>query len=167
MRSDDTLWPPRPRRTNRGCRFPPEVLTRDEVMRLMAGCSKGQWGSASGRSPRFSTRVACASGRLWRCRPRTSTSTRARSACAMVVRWLEARTSLGISRTSTVFCMVDGRRLESSYVRVMLLRLSSETKTLNNRGHSVGGVPLLAPLTQALARWLGSMHRRVRGHPTP
>lgn len=59
------------------------------------------------------------------------------SACSMVAPWLERRASLGISRASTVFCMADGRRLVSSYVRVMLPRLGRRA-AIEKRVHAHG-----------------------------
>ena len=155
MQGEQTLWPPRPKRTNRGCTFPPEVLTQAEVMALMAACSDGPMGIRNRAMIAVLYRSGLRITETLALLPKDidldagairvlhGKGNRSRTvgidgaACAMVGSWIEVRASLGISRAATVFCMADGRRLESSYVRVMLPRLGRRAG-IEKRVHAHG-----------------------------
>lgn len=46
------------------------------------------------------------------------------AAFGLVARWLDERKRIGLSRPSVVFCTLDGRPLQASYVRGLLPRLA-------------------------------------------
>jgi site-specific recombinase XerD len=58
-------------------------------------------------------------------------------AFAVVDRWLEKRAKLGISPRGPLFCTLDGRRLDDSYVRRLLRRLG-ERCGIHKRVHPHG-----------------------------
>lgn len=155
MSDDATPSPRRPRRTNRGQTFPPEVLSRDEVSRLIAACSGGPIGIRNRALIavlyRSGLRITETLALLLKdidldggaIRVLHGKGNRSRTvgidaaACAMVGQWIAVRASLGVPRNSTLFCMADGRRLESSYVRVMLPRLGRRAG-IEKRVHAHG-----------------------------
>lgn len=47
-------------------------------------------------------------------------------AFAVVARWLERRGALGITGRQPLFCTLEGKRLQSSYVRTLLPRLAAK-----------------------------------------
>jgi site-specific recombinase XerD len=128
---------------NKGRRYPAEVLTPDEVRRLIA--------APSGRAPtgirnrallvvlyRGGLRVAealalypkdldCKAGTI---RVLHGKGDRARTigldptAFAVVERWLDRRAALGINGKAPLFCTLDGKPLASAYVRALLPRLA-------------------------------------------
>ena len=54
---------------------------------------------------------------------------------ALISRWLEARTKLGIRGGSPLFCTLDGREIDQSYVRHLLPRLARKAG-IEKRVHS-------------------------------
>ena len=130
---------------NQGQRFPPEVLDGDEVRALIK--------AASGRAP-TGIRNRALLAVLYRGGLRVSEALalepkdvdrkhgtvrilhgkgdRARTvgldagAFALVERWLEKRKALGIKRSAPLFCTLDGRPVDSSYVRHALKRLAAK-----------------------------------------
>jgi site-specific recombinase XerD len=142
---------PKPRR-----RFPPEVLTHDEVLRLMDAC--GSW-----RPTAIRDRALLAL--LYRCGLRINEAlalypkdidlaqgavrvlhgkgNRSRTvgidpgAAEVITRWLERRASLGFGGTRPVFCTRTGAAMTSSYVRVLLPKLASAAG-IDKRVHAHG-----------------------------
>lgn len=58
-------------------------------------------------------------------------------AAAIVGRWLEARTRLGLSGHHPAFCTLDGQRVSASYIRVLLKRLGRKAG-IEKRVHAHG-----------------------------
>jgi site-specific recombinase XerD len=58
-------------------------------------------------------------------------------AMAILLRWVEKRRSLGLSRRQALFCTLQGRPLHQSYVRTMLHRLG-ERAGIEKRCHPHG-----------------------------
>jgi len=56
---------------------------------------------------------------------------------AMLAAWLECRADLGFARDTQLFCLTDGRRMASSYVRVLFPRLGRQAGILR-RVHAHG-----------------------------
>jgi integrase/recombinase XerD len=137
------------RPANYGLTFPAEVLTPDEIMRLIAACAR--------RGP-SGLRNRALIVLLWRCglrigealalAPKDVDPDRGAvtvlhgkgnkrrtvgvdpTALAIVQRWLECRAALGVPRSAPLFCTIahdelgpPGRPLRSAYVRMMLKRL--------------------------------------------
>jgi len=59
------------------------------------------------------------------------------AAFALVERWLDVRRSRGLGRTSLVFCTLDGRPVQASYVRALLPRLARKAG-IDKRVHAHG-----------------------------
>jgi len=59
------------------------------------------------------------------------------AAFALVDRWLDARRQRGLSRPSVVFCTLDGRPVQASYVRALLPRLARKAG-IEKRVHAHG-----------------------------
>jgi site-specific recombinase XerD len=140
----------------KGKRLPPEVLTREEIMLLLAACSRR--GSSGVRN--HALIVTC-----WRAglriaealalRPadvntetgvlsiRHGKGDRSRTvaldahACAVIDAWIERRARLGINGRSTLFCTLKGTPLSSAYVRTALARLGRRA-SLEKRVHAHG-----------------------------
>jgi site-specific recombinase XerD len=127
----------------KGRRLPPEVLTRDEVRRLMAACSKrGATGSRnraliavmwrgglrisealdlapSDLDPdRGLVRVKVGKGGAYR------SVGMDHEAFALIDRWMDVRRARGISGRAPVFCTLAGARVSTSYVRQLMPRLA-------------------------------------------
>ena len=130
--------------SNKGKRYPVEVLTEDEVPRLIRACSN--------RAP-TGVRNKALIVLLWRGQLRVSEAlalqpkdldrssgtarvlrgkgSKARTvgldegAFAIVERWLDVRADRGIKgRNKPLFCTLDGTALDASYVRRMLKRMA-------------------------------------------
>ncbi len=132
------------RPANAGKKLPPEPLTPDEARTLLRACSR--------RAP-TGVRNAALLAVLYRGGLRVSEALalepkdvdrkhgtvrvlhgkgdRARTvgldagAFALVERWLEKRKALGIKRSAPLFCTLDGRPVDSSYVRHAVKRLAA------------------------------------------
>lgn len=128
---------------NKGRRFPVQPLSGDEVKSLIRACSKRS--STGIRNAalvatlyRSGLRISEAISVLPRdldpetgaIRVMKGKGGTVRSvaldpgAWAILQRWLDRRSSLGIGSRSTVFCTLRGETLKSSYVRGMLPRLA-------------------------------------------
>ncbi len=137
-------------------RFPPEVLTDDEVARLLRACSRRAPTGLRNRALiavlyRAGLRISEAldlfpkdvdleagSIRVLRGkggRPRTVGIDPA--AGAVLERWLEARTKLGLGGRRPVFCTLDGARMGDAYIRVLLPRLGRRAG-IEKRVHAHG-----------------------------
>jgi site-specific recombinase XerD len=130
-------------KTNRGRRFPPEVLTAEEVLRLMDGCSR--------RAPTgIRNRVLIAT--LYRAGLRVAEGLSLQpkdvdldsgtirvlhgkgdkfrtvgidaGATDMIKEWLEVRATLEPGVGVPLFCTLKGGPMNSSYVRQLLPRLA-------------------------------------------
>jgi len=141
---------------NKGRRYPAEVLTPDEVRRLIR--------AASGRAPtgirnrallaalyRAGLRVAEALGlypkdvnaAVGTVRVLHGKGDVARTvaldpeAFALLERWIDRRAQLGINGRSTLFCTLDGGPLLTGYVRALLPRLARRAG-IEKRVHAHG-----------------------------
>ena len=141
---------------NKGVRFPAEVLTEDEVRRLLR--------AASGRAPtgirnraliavlyrgglRVSEALALypkdADAQAGTLRVLRGKGGRARTvgldptAFALVERWLDRRRALGISGRAPLLCTLRGERVKTAYVRALLPRLARRAG-IEKRVHAHG-----------------------------
>lgn len=130
---------------NKGKKLPVEILTNEEVGKLILACSN--------RAPtgiRNRALIVC----LWRCGLRVSEALALRpkdidskagtirvlhgkgnkarvcgidpQGLAVIQRWLDRRAELGITGRSPAFCTLDGSGIASVYVRNLLRRLGSK-----------------------------------------
>jgi integrase/recombinase XerD len=142
--------------STKGTKLPPEPLTNQEVIRLIAACSS--------RAP-TGIRNAALVAVLWRCGLRigeclslhpkdidvekgTVSVLRGKGqkhrivgidiqALAMVQRWLDIRASLGINGKSRLFCTLKGKPMSQDYVRQLLPRLGKKAG-IEKRVHAHG-----------------------------
>ena len=141
---------------NKGKKYPPEVLTPDEVRGLIEACSSRAPTGVRNRALivvmyRGGLRV----GETLALRPKDVDTTagtltvlhgkgdRRRvvgldpGAMAIVSRWLEARHTLGFNRHAPLFCTLQGKALKPSYVRTLLPRLADKAD-IEKRVHPHG-----------------------------
>lgn len=130
---------------NKGRRLPPEVLTRAEVNRLMAACSKraptgirnraliallyrGQLriGEALALKPKDLDRKAGTVRVLHGKGDRARTVGLDDGAWAIVALWLQCRRELGLSGRHPVFSTLKGKALLPSYCRSLFTRLAKK-----------------------------------------
>jgi len=132
-------------RSNRGQRFPAEILTADEVKTLLGVCSSRAPTGVRNRAliatmyrgglrisevlalklkdldrKAGTVRLLNGKGKL------TRTVGFDPTAFAMIERWLERRTERGIKRRAPIFCTLDGKPLEKAYVRALLRHLADK-----------------------------------------
>ena len=142
--------------TNRGRRLPPEILTDEEVHALLRACSAR---AATGIRNRALIAVLYRSGlrinealslcpkdvdrRTGAIRVLNGKGKRARTvgidpgAMAVLQRWLDMRTRIGLSGGQRLFCTHEGRPMTDSYVRVLLPRLARKAG-IEKRVHAHG-----------------------------
>jgi site-specific recombinase XerD len=131
------------RKTNRGRRFPPEVLTADEVKRLMDACSQGSVTGLRNRVLiatlyRAGLRIAEALSLLPKdvdldsgtIRVLHGKGDRSRTvgvdSCAtdLIREWLAVRNSSSPGVGARLFCTIYGSPMSTSYMRQLLPRLA-------------------------------------------
>ncbi len=134
--------------TTRGRTFPPEILSDDEIRRLLAGCSSTaptgirnhalvavMYRSGLRISEALDLRPKDIDHQNGALRVLHGKGDRARTvgldpgAMSIVGRWLEIRANLGLNGSSPVFCTLagpsgGGNRMTEAYVRVFLRRLA-------------------------------------------
>jgi len=131
--------------TNKGQRFPVEVLTPDEVKALLSACSR--------RAP-TGIRNRALIALLYRGQLRISEAlslkpkdidfdkgtvrvlhgkgNKARTigvddgALALLQVWMGKRKAIGVNGRHAVFCTLDGKQVSDAYVRIMLKRIASK-----------------------------------------
>jgi site-specific recombinase XerD len=130
---------------NKGRSYPPEVLSEDEVKSLIRACSNRAPTGIRNRALivvlyrsglRLSEALALKSKDI---NPNTGAITvlhgkgdRKRvvgldqGSMAIVMRWVDTRSAMGINGRSRLFCTLDGRPLHASYVRTLLHRLGAK-----------------------------------------
>ncbi len=136
-------------------RFPPEILTDDEVCRLLAACSSGPAGLRNQALIAILYRGGLRINEaldLWpkdidieagSIRILHGTGRRARTVGidpaggAVVEHWLEVRSELGLGPQQPVFCTVSGGRVGDAYIRVLLPRLGRKAG-IDKRVHAHG-----------------------------
>ncbi len=128
--------------SNKGRKLPPEVLTEEEVQRLMRACSHRAPTGIRNRAliailyraglrigEALSLRIKdldLAEGtiRVLNGKGQKARTVGADAGCfALVERWLGERKSLGISGRAPVFCTLRGARLSRAYCRALFKRL--------------------------------------------
>jgi site-specific recombinase XerD len=129
--------------SNKGRRFPPEILTADEVHRLIRAASNRAPTGIRNRALivvmyRAGLRVSEALGlrpkdvdrSLGSIRVLQGKGGRARTvgldpeAFAVLERWLDQRAEKGLNGRHRIFCTLTGKPLETAYVRGLLPRLA-------------------------------------------
>jgi site-specific recombinase XerD len=131
---------------NKGRSYPPEVLTEDEVKDLIRACSNR---APTGIRNRALIVVLYRSGlRLSEAlalKPKDINSNTGaitvlhgkgdrkrvvgldQGSMAIVMRWVDKRSAMGINGRSRLFCTLDGKQLHASYVRTLLHRLGAKS----------------------------------------
>ena len=141
---------------NKGRKYPPEVLTEDEVRSLIEACSNSAPTGIRNRALIVAMyRGGLRSGEALALRPKdvdilggTITVLHGKGdrrrvagldpgAAAILIRWVDARRILGINGHATLFCTLHGTPLQSSYVRTLLPRLARKAG-IDKRVHPHG-----------------------------
>ena len=141
---------------NKGQRYPAEILTSDEVKALIRACSSRAPTGIRNRGLivvlyrgglRISEALALKLKDLDRdagtIRVLHGKGDRARTvgldptAFAVIERWLDRRSSLGINNRALLFCTLDGKALATAYVRSLLPRLAKRAG-IEKRVHAHG-----------------------------
>jgi site-specific recombinase XerD len=141
---------------NKGQRYPAEILTPDEVKALIGACSSRAPTGIRNRGVivvlyrgglRISEALALKLKDLDRdagtIRVLHGKGDRARTvgldptAFAVIERWLDRRSSLGINSRALLFCTLDGKPLATAYVRALLPRLAKRAE-IEKRVHAHG-----------------------------
>ena len=130
---------------NKGKKYPPEVLTPDEVRGLIEACSnRAPTGIRNRALIVVMYRGGLRAGEALALQPKdvdagagTITVLRGKGdrrrvvgldpgAIAILSRWIDARQTLGINRHPRLFCTLKGEALKPSYVRALLPRLATK-----------------------------------------
>jgi site-specific recombinase XerD len=141
---------------NKGNRYPPEVLTADEVKALIRSCSNRaptgvrnralitvlyrgglRLGEALALMPKDVDPDAGTVVVLHGKGDRRRTVGLDPGAMAILLRWVEKRRSMGLTGRQPLFCTLQGRPLHPSYVRTTLHRLG-EKAGIEKRVHPHG-----------------------------
>ena len=131
--------------SNKGKKYPPEILTDHEVQNLVRACSSRSPTGIRNRSLivvlyRGGLRIAealalrpkdvdCAEGTI---RILHGKGNKARTvaidpeACAVLERWLDVRTRRRISGRRRLFCTLEGKPMHPNYVRSLLVRKADQ-----------------------------------------
>ena len=137
-------------------RYPPEVFTPEEVRSLIEACPSDSPAGLRNRAllavlyrtgvrinEALSVRPIDLDPRKGAVRILNGKGGKARTVgmdhegFAILTRWLDAREEIGVRANTPVFCLIDGRRLNSSYIRVLLPRLASKAG-ITRRIHAHG-----------------------------
>jgi site-specific recombinase XerD len=146
----------RRRPANKGQCYPAEILTADEVRALITACSnRAPTGVRNRALLVLLYRAGCRISEALRLRPKdldraagTVTVLRGKGgtrrtigldpgAFAVVERWLDVRTKLGISSRVPIICTLKGKPLASAYVRALMPRLARRAR-IEKRVHAHG-----------------------------
>ena len=133
---------------NKGRKFPPEVLTSDEVFRLMRACGKGPAGIRNRALIVIGARAGLRCAEALDLYPKDvdlerghvrvlhGKGDKARTvaldpgACAIVEQWATARRKLGLNGSHPLFCVIAeptrGKRLHDAYVRELMHKLADK-----------------------------------------
>jgi site-specific recombinase XerD len=131
--------------SNKGRRFPPEILTDDEVQRLIAACSGKAPTGIRNRALitilyRAGLRVSEAlslypkdlNPEVGTVRVLHGKGAKARTvgldaaSFAILACWLDVRQKLDINGQVPLFCTLQGKKIKSSYVRALFKRLATK-----------------------------------------
>lgn len=127
----------------RGTKLPPEPLERDEINALMAACSNRAptgirnrallvvlWRGMLRINEALHHKPADFNATTGTIRILKGKGRKARTvainaeAAALVARWLDRRARLGINNHRLLFCTLDGKPMQDSYIRNVLPRLA-------------------------------------------
>jgi integrase len=129
---------------NRGKKSPAEVLTPDELQRLLAQCSKGStgdrnralivigWRAGLRISEALDLQTSNLDVQQQTVRILHGKGDKARTvgldaqAWAVVQAWLNVRTAVGIGPGAPLFCTLQGGRMDARYVRELMPRLARD-----------------------------------------
>lgn len=141
--------------SNRGKKSPAEVLTPDELQRLLEQNNDGATGHRNKAlivvgwrsGVRISEALSLTPANLDPVQQtvrvlhgkgdKSRTVGLDRQAWAVVAKWLEVRASLGIGDNATLFCTLAGKQLDDRYVRELMPRLAKHAK-ISKRVHFHG-----------------------------
>lgn len=144
-----------PRTSTRGRRFPPEVLSANEMERLLAACGAGPTASRNRALLAVLYRTGLRISEALALRPKdvdldagavrvlVGKGGRPRTvgidagAAALVRVWLEATARRDLPPDVALFCLLDGRAVTDSYVRVLVPRLARKAG-IDKRVHAHG-----------------------------
>jgi site-specific recombinase XerD len=146
----------RRRPANKDRRYPAEILTADEVRALIRACSnRAPTGVRNRALLVLLYRAGCRISEALRLLPKdldraagTATVLRGKGgrrrtigldpgAFAVVERWLDVRTKLGISSRAPIICTLKGKPVASAYVRALMPRLARRAG-IEKRVHAHG-----------------------------
>jgi site-specific recombinase XerD len=141
---------------NAGRRLPPEILTADEMRALIGACSSRAPTGVRNRAllvvlyrgglrinealalrPKDVDPAAGTVTVLHGKGDKRRTTALDPGAFAMLERWLTVRAGRGITGRQPIFCTLDGRELDASYVRHLLPRLAARAG-IEKRVHAHG-----------------------------
>jgi site-specific recombinase XerD len=147
---------PRQPPANAGQRYPAEILTADEVRALIRACSnRAPTGVRNRALLVLLYRAGCRISEALRLLPKdldrtagTASVLRGKGgkrrtigldpgAFAVVERWLDVRTKLGISSRAPIICTLKGKPVASAYVRALMPRLARRAG-IEKRVHAHG-----------------------------
>lgn len=130
-------------RSNKGKRFPPEVLAQDEVEQLLKACSvRAPTGIRNRALLTVGYRAGLRVSEALSLRPKdvdlengvvrvlqakggkSRTVGLDAGACAIVQRWIDTRHKLKLNGAQRLFCTLKGKPLSTAYVRQMMKRLA-------------------------------------------
>jgi site-specific recombinase XerD len=159
MRTSDNAHKARRRArkpTNKGKRYPTEILTESEVVAVLKACSsKAPTGVRNRALITIMYRAGIRVSEALDLYPKdidANTGTVAvlhgkgdqrrivgldPGAFAVLARWLDRRAALGINGRSAVFCTLKGKSLKTAYVRALLPRLAAKAG-VEKRVHAHG-----------------------------
>jgi site-specific recombinase XerD len=142
-----------------GRKYPPEVLTPEEVYKLMAACGRGPCGKRYRAMLMVGWRCGLRCSEVLDLRPKdvdlhrgTVTVLHGKgdksrivaidpAAAAVVQQWIDARAQLGVTGSQPLFCVVAkpsrGERMHSVQVRILMKRLA-ERAGIEKRCHFHG-----------------------------
>jgi site-specific recombinase XerD len=141
---------------NKGQQYPAEILTADEVRALIRACSnRAPTGVRNRALLVLLYRAGCRISEVLRLHPKdldraagTVTVLRGKGgkrrtlgldpgAFAVVERWLDTRTKLGISARAPIICTLKGKPVATAYVRALMPRLARRAG-IEKRVHAHG-----------------------------
>jgi site-specific recombinase XerD len=137
----------------KGRKFPPEVLTTQEILGLLDECGTSRTGTRNRALLVLMWRTGLRLDEALSLEPKDVSGNEVRvlhgkgdksrtvgiddGAVREVDRWLERRDELHVTRGTTLFCTLKGAKLKPSYVRDMMKRLA-ERAEIHKRVHPHG-----------------------------
>lgn len=159
MLYNDAMIQKRHTPANKGLKFPPEILTGEEVRRLLAACGRGPAGKrnrgliavfagsglrlqeALDLMPKDLNEDECTIRVLHGKGNKARTAALTDRAAARVSQWLRERDHRGLTDRHPLFCTISsnafGKKLSQGYVRALLPRLAKRAR-IGKRVHPHG-----------------------------